>query len=158
MSSTTQTPLPSTKLTTLYPTPGRKRPSMLQLTPVYPSTRCFFQNPAVVSPLPPSKFFEESDDVGMFGPAHSPSQLHVKYQDDDEDDYESYYQQEYILLHEKCSTWSLLVSPWSTFLWLWFKTCKTCYMTISLVFLQQLLLHLPPAATTCTFTTGFCST
>lgn len=31
----------------------------------------------------------------MYGPANSPSQLHVKYQEDDDEEYGGYYQQDY---------------------------------------------------------------
>lgn len=43
-----------------------------------------------VSPLPPAHLldFQESEDEGMFGPAHSPSQLRVKCQDSDDEDIE----------------------------------------------------------------------
>ena len=51
-------------------------------------------SPIKVSPLPPSNIFDDkdegefdSDDDGQFGSVHTPSELNIKYLQDNEDDY-----------------------------------------------------------------------
>ncbi|KAJ1095553.1 hypothetical protein NDU88_000715 [Pleurodeles waltl] len=49
-----------------------------------------------VTPFPPHHLLDdESEEEGLFGVAHSPSELHVKYQDDDQDDDQYYHSSVY---------------------------------------------------------------
>ena len=62
----------------------------------------YHTSPSRVSPLPPSYIFDDDDDRDdseerTFETAHSPSELHIKFQphDEDEDDDDDYEEEDY---------------------------------------------------------------